>query len=442
MDSTKLRPILGDIVEVRRYDGRYRVQLEIPSGSTLTPNEIGRILKISSWSTNPAAVSEGYEGARSILLRRERSITRGGVELAGLQISGIGWKEIDFSGKLGYYRDNFYPPSNANFMDSVPGTLMSTSQANGSAILTSRPTYRAKGTYIASELEEKVRKTDEVSRREFKNFAVPNVEAYGRYLEPELGNQEGQFGFFIFPVPDPAKQRAGNEALDNFKSLLRGDPSLHPTVAFYNSFSPYLVAFSCALGELHDNHRMVHLQTHLGNFYLVRGKPYIVDWPTMHRLGENGGENILNRTIDLKRPADDYEKLLKNTFEKIPEGIRLRQLFAARALCMESYSGNSSREIDFLSVGKYHVNIIGRDITEFETISMWMKAEGKEGYTPQPDQYKRVSNVSQPPIPQIITTIQRQGQRKIGRNEPCPCGSGKKYKRCCASKDNTLRFLL
>jgi len=23
------------------------------------------------------------------------------------------------------------------------------------------------------------------------------------------------------------------------------------------------------------------------------------------------------------------------------------------------------------------------------------------------------------------------GGRKIGRNEPCPCGSGKKYKYCC-----------
>ncbi|MBI5193059.1 MAG: SEC-C domain-containing protein [Nitrospirae bacterium] len=23
---------------------------------------------------------------------------------------------------------------------------------------------------------------------------------------------------------------------------------------------------------------------------------------------------------------------------------------------------------------------------------------------------------------------------KPGRNEPCPCGSGKKYKRCCLSK--------
>jgi preprotein translocase subunit SecA len=27
------------------------------------------------------------------------------------------------------------------------------------------------------------------------------------------------------------------------------------------------------------------------------------------------------------------------------------------------------------------------------------------------------------------TPFQRQG-RKIGRNEPCPCGSGKKYKQC------------
>ena len=35
-----------------------------------------------------------------------------------------------------------------------------------------------------------------------------------------------------------------------------------------------------------------------------------------------------------------------------------------------------------------------------------------------------------------IVSEQRPGQRantrKIGRNEPCPCGSGKKYKKCCA----------
>ena len=26
---------------------------------------------------------------------------------------------------------------------------------------------------------------------------------------------------------------------------------------------------------------------------------------------------------------------------------------------------------------------------------------------------------------------------KIGRNDPCPCGSGKKYKNCCMLKDNS-----
>ncbi|HQX50121.1 MAG TPA: SEC-C metal-binding domain-containing protein [Planctomycetaceae bacterium] len=26
----------------------------------------------------------------------------------------------------------------------------------------------------------------------------------------------------------------------------------------------------------------------------------------------------------------------------------------------------------------------------------------------------------------------RNGQRKVGRNDPCPCGSGKKYKNCYA----------
>lgn len=29
---------------------------------------------------------------------------------------------------------------------------------------------------------------------------------------------------------------------------------------------------------------------------------------------------------------------------------------------------------------------------------------------------------------------------KIGRNSPCPCGSGKKYKRCCETKEAQMRM--
>jgi preprotein translocase subunit SecA len=32
-------------------------------------------------------------------------------------------------------------------------------------------------------------------------------------------------------------------------------------------------------------------------------------------------------------------------------------------------------------------------------------------------------------------TTQRRTDDKVGRNDPCPCGSGKKYKKCCMKKD-------
>ena len=28
-------------------------------------------------------------------------------------------------------------------------------------------------------------------------------------------------------------------------------------------------------------------------------------------------------------------------------------------------------------------------------------------------------------------------QKKIGRNDPCPCGSGKKFKKCCLRKQQS-----
>lgn len=33
---------------------------------------------------------------------------------------------------------------------------------------------------------------------------------------------------------------------------------------------------------------------------------------------------------------------------------------------------------------------------------------------------------------QAVQQVVRAGD-KIGRNDPCPCGSGKKYKKCCGA---------
>ena len=33
--------------------------------------------------------------------------------------------------------------------------------------------------------------------------------------------------------------------------------------------------------------------------------------------------------------------------------------------------------------------------------------------------------------------VKKQAREKPGRNQPCPCGSGKKYKQCCALKEGS-----
>jgi len=49
---------------------------------------------------------------------------------------------------------------------------------------------------------------------------------------------------------------------------------------------------------------------------------------------------------------------------------------------------------------------------------------------------RKLSFIQKGIIPSFVTDKMRVGEqqhkkKKIGRNEPCPCGSGKKYKRCC-----------
>jgi tetratricopeptide (TPR) repeat protein len=46
------------------------------------------------------------------------------------------------------------------------------------------------------------------------------------------------------------------------------------------------------------------------------------------------------------------------------------------------------------------------------------------------EEFEKLVNPPPPPPRQVINKV------KIGRNEPCPCGSGKKYKKCCLNKEN------
>lgn len=42
---------------------------------------------------------------------------------------------------------------------------------------------------------------------------------------------------------------------------------------------------------------------------------------------------------------------------------------------------------------------------------------------------KQLPTEDEPPLPEPVEPV--RAEKTPGRNDPCPCGSGKKYKKCC-----------
>jgi hypothetical protein len=53
---------------------------------------------------------------------------------------------------------------------------------------------------------------------------------------------------------------------------------------------------------------------------------------------------------------------------------------------------------------------------------------------PPPEPPPAEPSVPQSPAPQIVHNSAQRPEPKIGRNEPCPCRSGRKFKLCCLNK--------
>ncbi len=68
------------------------------------------------------------------------------------------------------------------------------------------------------------------------------------------------------------------------------------------------------------------------------------------------------------------------------------------------------------------------DLEDLGAVSEFMCAfdERYEGDSPVDDPHAGLEQCPEDP-PEPV----RRATPKIGRNEPCPCGSGKKYKKCC-----------
>ncbi len=299
----------------------YKVRLYIPSSSGLSNDEIGRVLSIATWKENPNELSDVVLSGRSVIIDRN--------DKTGLQISGVGYLPVNIGinndGSIGYEENEFLRPNNKNFLENAANTgykgnimgLTYPSQrkeihgVNYYEIINHYPNYRPSGTYDCDELTKKINKTNEVSKLKLEKLITTRIEAYGYYLNEELRNNKGPFGFIITTTPSKNKQRFAQEII-NKKSRV---------MDLINGLSE----LAKGLKELHDN-GYAHLEPHASNFYLTNKGPYLMDWPTAEKLTTNKELNTICRALDLIKPINNFESLIKissnNNEELLPEAMK------------------------------------------------------------------------------------------------------------------------
>ena len=139
---------------------------------------------------------------------------------------------------------------------------------------------------------------------------------------------------------------------------------------------------------------------------------------------EELGENItreLERVVLLKQVDTKWMDHI-DAMDELKKGISLR-----------SY-GQKDPVVEYRIEGFDMFDEMIAGIRE-ETVKILLLAPFRKPNAPMPQEAPKREQVAQPTATSsdgTVTpaTIRRQG-KKVGRNAPCPCGSGKKYKNCC-----------
>jgi hypothetical protein len=83
-----------------------------------------------------------------------------------------------------------------------------------------------------------------------------------------------------------------------------------------------------------------------------------------------------------------------------------------------------------------HISSISEELSKIGELSHFIIEGGN--YDPKTDDTSLLDNLFNPPVKEIGGFDNHSNisepirvEKKVGRNEPCPCGSGKKYKKCC-----------
>jgi preprotein translocase subunit SecA len=125
-------------------------------------------------------------------------------------------------------------------------------------------------------------------------------------------------------------------------------------------------------------------------------------------------EGIGLRAYGQRNPLIEYQREGYDLFQEMGENVKgdvVAKLFRVQVARDDAQRQDLQRD---------RMNLVHRSITD--SMARAAAAEG-EGGAPQPRPEMKPPGEKQ-------KTVVREGD-KVGRNDPCPCGSGKKYKKCC-----------
>ena len=164
------------------------------------------------------------------------------------------------------------------------------------------------------------------------------------------------------------------------------------------------------------------------------GKPYYV--PPKNELLKYADDFYMEKTKEYKQLSSYIRKNIVHDLEKADELTEDIQLTCAMDFSIDSVMNEfNRRNISFKSQSQ---------IMEFIPLIMELANNTRiwenRGHTPN-EIFSQVEQAYLGPLPEgkfsdvghriPLRSIPRGATRQIGRNDPCPCGSGKKYKKCC-----------
>ncbi|MDR2170184.1 MAG: SEC-C domain-containing protein [Planctomycetaceae bacterium] len=177
-----------------------------------------------------------------------------------------------------------------------------------------------------------------------------------------------------------------------------------------------------------NSHRIIQKQWELTIKYTNAALNYCngdkKDWNNM-LLASVGSDNVLKNLRSEDKGEIDLELIIARKFdrnldfkimtEREPEGID--EKIAKHDIDFEDTNENPvAPEYELLQVEGDKVQ--SKLINAFKNAIIKTKFDPDEGNTPKRKE----------------TTIIAPPEQQTGRNDPCPCGSGKKYKKCCMNK--------